>query len=300
MLCGGVLLVAAWGVYRLHLRSLRREFAAVLDERNRVAREMHDTLIQGCIGVSTLLEAAANAQTTSPALGSELLERARLEVRTAVDEARQAVWNLRRGASPGDRLIPAVLQLAHRIGLDAGIDVRVQTDGRPTALDESAERSLVLSIREALQNAIRHGAARHLLVHLTFDARHLRVDIVDDGRGFTLSEERNEADHHYGLVGMRERIERLGGEFHVTSVPGQGTTIGLRVPLDAAQPRRSVAPNFRRVTLARRSTSIAPQSNRSSGRATCALVLEANHVACSTSSGVRCAPGRDVAAESCG
>jgi signal transduction histidine kinase/ligand-binding sensor domain-containing protein len=237
VLCGGVLLAAGWGVYRLHLRSLRREFAAVLDERNRVAREMHDTLIQGCIGVSTLLEAAANAQATSPALGADLLERARLEVRTAVEDARQAVWNLRRGASPGVRLIPAVLQLAHRVGLDAGIDVRVKTDGRPTNLDDSAERSLVLSIREALQNAIRHGAARHLSVHLQFGERHLRVDIVDDGRGFDLSQERAEADHHYGLVGMRERIERLGGEFHLTSAPGQGTTIALRVPLDASADR---------------------------------------------------------------
>jgi signal transduction histidine kinase len=83
LLCAAALLAAGWGVYALHLRSIRRRFAAVVEERSRVAREMHDTLIQGCIGVSTLLEAAANAQATSPALSTALLERARLEVRTA-------------------------------------------------------------------------------------------------------------------------------------------------------------------------------------------------------------------------
>jgi signal transduction histidine kinase/ligand-binding sensor domain-containing protein len=237
VLCCAMLVAAGWGAYQLHLRSIRREFAAVLDERNRVAREMHDTLIQGSIGVSTLLEAASNAQATSPALSASLLERARLEIRNAVEEARQAVWNLRRGTSPRDPLIPAVSQLAHRIGLDAGIEIRVRTDGRPTPLSEAAEHGVVMSIREALQNAIRHGAARNLSVHLQFADGDLRVDIVDDGRGFILSQERAEADHHYGLVGMRERIERLGGDFHLTSAPGQGTQIRLRVPIEAAAER---------------------------------------------------------------
>jgi signal transduction histidine kinase/ligand-binding sensor domain-containing protein len=237
VLCGALLVAAGWGAYQVHVRSIRREFAAVLDERNRVAREMHDTLIQGSIGVSTLLEAASNAQTASPALSAALLDRARLEIRNAVEEARQAVWNLRRGTSPKDRLIPAVSQLAHRIGLDAGIEIRVQTDGRPTPLSESAEHGVVMSIREALQNAIRHGAARNLSVHLQFADRDLRVDIVDDGRGFVLAQELAEADHHYGLVGMRERIERLGGDFHLTSAPGQGTQVRLRVPLEAATER---------------------------------------------------------------
>jgi len=105
-----------WGAYWLHVRSLRRQFAAVLEERNRLAREMHDTLIQGCVGVSTLLEAASHAREISPNLGWELLDRARAEVRAAVEEARLPVWNLRRGSPNGDRLVPAVSQLAGRIG----------------------------------------------------------------------------------------------------------------------------------------------------------------------------------------
>jgi ligand-binding sensor domain-containing protein/signal transduction histidine kinase len=232
VLCASALIAAGWGVYRLHLRSLRRQFAAVLEERGLVAREMHDTLIQGCIGVSTLLEAAANAQPTAPTLSADLLERARVEVRTAVEDARQAVWNLRR-ASTGDRLVPEVSRLAHRIGLDAGIDIQVDTHGTPAPLGESVQRGVVLSIREALQNAVRHGEARHVSIHLQFGDGRLGVGIADDGRGFEPSRESGDGDRHYGLVGMRERIERMGGEFRLASAPGTGTRITLSVPLRA-------------------------------------------------------------------
>jgi signal transduction histidine kinase len=106
--CGLVAGALAWGSYRLHLRNLRQRFAAVIDERNRLAREMHDTLIQGCVGVSTLLEAAARARDVSENISGELLERARSEVRATVDEARLAVWNLRRGPVSGDDLVTAI------------------------------------------------------------------------------------------------------------------------------------------------------------------------------------------------
>ena len=163
-LCGVLAAAAAWGAYRLHVRNIRRQFAAVLEERNRLAREMHDTLIQGCVGVSTLLEAASHAQDVSPELGHDLLDRARAEVRAAVDEARLAVWNLRHGSSNGDRLVPAVSQLAHRIGLDAGIEMKVDVSGTPVAVGGEIERNLMLLIREALQNAIRHAAPRRLSI----------------------------------------------------------------------------------------------------------------------------------------
>ena len=181
-----VLLCAAagWGAYRLHVRNLRRQFAAVLDERNRLAREMHDTLIQGCVGVSTLLEAASHAQDVSPNLSQELLDRARIEVRAAVDEARLAVWDLRHGSRNGDRLVPAVRQLAQRIGLDAGLDIGVEIVGHPVPVGGDNEHNLLLLIREALQNAIRHGAPRRLSVVLRFDPGRLDVTIEDDGAGF--------------------------------------------------------------------------------------------------------------------
>lgn len=230
-LCGVVAATAGFGAYRLHVRNLRRQFAAVLDERNRLAREMHDTLIQGCVGVSTLLEAASHAKDVSPDLGHDLVERARAEVRAAVDEARLAVWDLRHGSSNGDRLVPAVSQLAHRIGLDAGIDIEVDVTGTPVAVGGETERNLILLIREALQNAIRHAAPRRLWISLRFDPGELHLAIQDNGAGFDSSIDQSERSQHYGLVGMRERVEHLGGEFNITSAQGEGTQVRLRIPV---------------------------------------------------------------------
>jgi signal transduction histidine kinase/ligand-binding sensor domain-containing protein len=230
-LCAAIVATAGWGAYRLHVRSIRRQFAAVLEERSRLAREMHDTLIQGCVGVSTLLEAAFHAQDVSPAMGHDLLHRARGEVRAAIDEARLAVWNLRRGSTNGNGLVPAISALAHRIGLEAGLDIGVQTVGSPVALDGDIERSLTMLIREALQNAIRHAAPRTLSVVLRFERRQLRVEIIDDGHGFDSSIEPSKDAHHYGLLGMRERVEQAGGDFHVTSAPGNGTQVRLSIPV---------------------------------------------------------------------
>jgi ligand-binding sensor domain-containing protein/signal transduction histidine kinase len=233
-LCVLTAAAGAWGAYQLHVRSIRRQFAAVLDERNRLAREMHDTLIQGCVGVSTLLEAASHAQEISPNLSGDLLDRARSEVRAAVDEARLAVWNLRRGSPNGDRLVPAVSQLAHRVSLESGIDIRVHVQGEPVALGSDTEGSLTMLIREALQNAIRHAAPTRLSVALGFERKRLRVEIEDNGLGFDAGVD-PETSHHYGLVGMRERVEQLDGEFQLMSSPGHGTRVHLSIPLRKTQ-----------------------------------------------------------------
>ena len=235
-LCATLATAAAWGGYRLHVRNIRRQFAAVLEERNRLAREMHDTLIQGCVGVSTLLEAASNAQDVSPRLSHDLLDRARSEVRNAVDEARLAVWNLRHGSPNGVSLAQAVSDLARRVGAEAGMGIKVEMAGPPLSLDAETESSLLMLIREALQNAIRHASPRNLSIALRFERRRFHVDIEDDGRGFDRSVDRSDEQHHYGLIGMQERAERLGGEFHITSSPGKGTQVRLSIPV-ARSPR---------------------------------------------------------------
>jgi signal transduction histidine kinase/ligand-binding sensor domain-containing protein len=243
-ICATIAIAAAWGGYRIHVRSIRRQFAAVLEERNRLAREMHDTLIQGCIGVSTLLEAASQAQDVSPRLSHDLLDRARTEVRSTVDEARLAVWNLRHSSGDGATLVSAVAQLARRLGAETGINVEVETSGAPLPIGAETERSLMMLIREALQNAIRHAAPKRLSVALRFEGRCLRVEIEDDGRGFDSSSGSGEGTHHYGLIGMQERVEKLGGRFHLTSSSGNGTRVRLEIPLSSVPRfRRSAAPS---------------------------------------------------------
>jgi ligand-binding sensor domain-containing protein/signal transduction histidine kinase len=227
-LCGFAALAVVWGWYRLHVRNLRQRFAAVLEERNRLAREMHDTLIQGCVGVSALLEAASSAREVSPSISDELLDRARNEVRATVDEARLAVWNLRQNADEG--LAPAISQLTRRLSLETGIPISFESNWSAPDLGAENERSLLMIVREALQNALRHADPDHVSVALTSDHRGLRVEIEDDGRGFDSSIINSSNGRHYGLVGMRERAEKLGGRLSLTSSPGKGTQVRLSVP----------------------------------------------------------------------
>src|SRR5262245_10234611 len=233
-LCALLGLGVAWLWYRLHVRNLRQRFAAVLEERNRLAREMHDTLIQGCAGVSALLEAASSARDVSPSISDELLDRARNEVRATVDEARLAVWNLRQGY--GEGLAPAISQLTRRLGLESGIPIRFESSGAALDLGAESERSLLMIVREALQNALRHAAPKQVSVALSSDRRGLQVEIDDDGCGFDTSIIHSSNGQHYGLIGMRERAEKMGGRLILTSSPGKGTQVRLRVPLTKSPP----------------------------------------------------------------
>jgi hypothetical protein len=113
-LCGLAAAAIAWAWYRVHLRNIRRRFGAVLSERTRLAREMHDTLIQGCVGVATLLEAASQAKDVSPKLNADLVDRARSEVRGTIDEARLAIWNLRHAPEQGQTLVRTLGRLTER------------------------------------------------------------------------------------------------------------------------------------------------------------------------------------------
>jgi len=228
-LCLVVLAAVAWVAYRVHVHNLRRRFEAVLEERSRLAREMHDTLIQGCVGVSALLEAASQAQTISPEISNQLVERARTEVRAAVDEARIAVWNLRHD-KPQNGLVATISQLVHRIGSETGVPVRFETSGVPLSLGDEGERSFVMLVREALTNAVRHAAPKNVSVRLRFDRRSLHAEIEDDGSGFDPSAEPEADDYHYGLIGMHERVAGLGGELSLSSSPGKGTQVRLIVP----------------------------------------------------------------------
>jgi len=125
----------------------------------------------------------------------------------------------------------AVSQLAQRIGGEAGIRIKVEITGSPLAFGAETEGSLLMLIREALQNAVRHAAPQNVSVSLRFDRRSLQVAIEDDGRGFDLAAEHSGDRHHYGLIGMQERAEKLGGEFRLSSSPGKGTQVRLSIPL---------------------------------------------------------------------
>jgi signal transduction histidine kinase/ligand-binding sensor domain-containing protein len=240
-LCGLAAAGAAWASYRVHLRNIRRRFAAVLSERNRLAREMHDTLIQGCVGVATLLEAASQAKDVSPKLNADLVDRARNEVRSTIDEARLAIWNLRRAPEQGQTLVQTVSRLTERAAAESGIPVRIEQAGTAVPLATDVERSLTLVAREAIQNAVRHARPTQVKVRVHFDEDGVELEVSDDGCGFDAKTRLTDDAHHYGLIGMRERIERHGGEFAVASEPGRGTSLRVSLSGRAAPPEHPPA-----------------------------------------------------------
>jgi ligand-binding sensor domain-containing protein/signal transduction histidine kinase len=230
-LCAAALAAAGLVAYRLRLRQIRVRFAAVLAERNRLAREMHDTLIQGCVGVAALLDAAVSLRQSSPEMTSELLERARIQVRESVDDARRAVWNLRHESSNGNGLISSLERLAQQLAITSGVSISCEADGTPVPLDARVEHDLVMIAKEAMLNAVHHGRPQRVLLSWSFEPNRLQVKVTDDGCGFEPAATIARGGDHYGLEGMSERAKQMGGIFTLNSAPGKGTEVSVTIPI---------------------------------------------------------------------
>jgi signal transduction histidine kinase len=203
---------------------------------------MHDTVIQGCAGLSTLLEAICSVQQEDAGRTKELLEHARVQARLTLDEARQAVWDLRHTQLSGD--VAATLHdFARHLSAEKGIPIEVQISGGPPIVQERILRTILLIAREAIRNAANHAAPRQIRLHVSFEAGEIRLEVVDNGRGFSTSTEFAERKGHYGIVGMRERVEQLGGEFRLQSTPGSGTSVVARLPVATTRLRPESVPS---------------------------------------------------------
>jgi signal transduction histidine kinase len=195
-----------------------------------LAREMHDTIIQGCVGVSTLLEAASGLGQSDACKMREFLDQARIQVRLTLDEARQAVWDLRHSELEGE-ISGMLREFVRSLSTETGVPITVETAGSPAPLEGGTLRSMFLVAREAVRNAVTHASAHQIGIRLRFDTDEIRLEVIDDGRGFTPPAAGIPVGGHYGIVGMRERIEQLGGRFVLRSSPGTGTAVIARLPL---------------------------------------------------------------------
>jgi len=241
-LCGVLLLGGALVAYRLRLRQVHAQFRAVLEERNRVAREMHDTVIQGCASVSALLEAVVAVEQADGGEGRQLLDCAREQVRATVDEARRAVWNLRQGRAgqlEGPlEFGPLLDHMAQQASSASRVPVNCETSGRPVALDPAVEHDILMVAREAVFNAMKHGQPREVRIRVHFADDRIQMRVLDDGCGFDPDKVLATTSGHFGLVGMRERTEHLGGRFEIRSSPGRGTELLVDVPVRSAAAER--------------------------------------------------------------
>ena len=205
---------------------------AVLEERTRLAREIHDTLAQQLTGIVLELEAADTLLNRgSERRARSSVERARELARGALQEARSSVWNLRPAPLSASGLVAAIGHEVEAWEERTGIPARFRARAVPAhpPLSPTAEVALLRIGQEALSNAARHGKPEHVDVELRAHARELILSIRDDGVGFDPSASAPREDC-FGLDGMAERARNAGGTLTVVSTPGHGTTVTTRLP----------------------------------------------------------------------
>jgi signal transduction histidine kinase/ligand-binding sensor domain-containing protein len=235
LLIGGLGAAAAALIQRRrHLRAqetLKGRYEATLAERARIAQDLHDTLLQGFAGVTLQLKAAELALPEQPDVAAETILRVQRLARESLREARERVWDLREAELGRDDLAAALEGLARERTAGTGIEVSVTNGGERRPLARSVEDAAFRIGREAVANAVRHAEPRRIEIHLEFGATTLRLEVRDDGRGFT-AEEAEEARRrgHFGLSGSQERARGVGGRCDVLARPGGGTIVALELP----------------------------------------------------------------------
>jgi two-component system NarL family sensor kinase len=209
---------------------------AVAEERNRLAREIHDTIAQGLVGIILRLEAL------SASLGEDhplerRVSRALDLARVNLDEARRSVQNLRAAPLAQHTFTEALRRLADEYRDDCGGDVVVSLPQAMPLIQQHVETALYRFAQEALNNCRKHSQAVTVWIEVTLDSC-LRVKIVDDGVGFDIETWRTTTQtRRFGLHGMRERVEQIGGEFTVDSRPSGGTSLMACIPMSVASDR---------------------------------------------------------------
>jgi signal transduction histidine kinase/ligand-binding sensor domain-containing protein len=224
-------LASVWAGHRFRLRQIRLRFAGVLQERARLAREIHDTLAQGFVGISSQLDAVALCLPDETTRARKYLDLARRMARHSLTEARRSVMDLRDSALEGQDL-PAALESGTRMWIaGSGVEVDVDISGDTVRAPEDFEQHLLRIAQEAVANVLKHAGATKIWIKLHLEPRKLYLRIKDNGRGFDQKDAFVSLGGHFGLIGMRERAERLGGELRLASQPGEGTEVEVRVPL---------------------------------------------------------------------
>jgi signal transduction histidine kinase len=215
-------------VIRQKLRS-----SAVLEERNRIARELHDTLEQELAGITMQLDLAVDCFRQAPSVAQHALETARDMSRHSMVEARRSVWDLRCQLLEDGDLVSALAQIVEPLvpREQAKPDFKIQ--GQPVRLPAPVEMNLLRIGQEAVANAVKHGRARHVSIELRFEQTSVCLSVSDDGEGFVAGQP--SPTGHFGLLDMRERAQSMGSHLIVESEPGHGTRIAVEVPFHPAE-----------------------------------------------------------------
>ena len=243
-LMSAVALVGVGGTWVLR-RQVNRQLALISDtlrteavgkERDRMARDLHDTLEQQLSGVALQLDGLSDAIKANPAAATKSLSIARRMLRFTRLEARRSVWDLRSKVLEKEGLVAALRVMAETGSSPAGPVIELRTSGAPRPLATAEEFHLLRIAQEALANAIKHSQARNIIISLDYLATAVRLSVCDDGRGFDSEAKEFSPGPHFGLLGMRERAAKVKAQLEVGSAPGAGCTITVTLPGEAAPP----------------------------------------------------------------
>jgi signal transduction histidine kinase len=237
-------IIVAWAitgavarVRKLTEAQLTLRFEERLSERTRIARELHDTLLQSFQAL--MLHFQAVDDLLPPGEAKEALDRSLDQAEQAIVEGCDAIQNLRSSTTVTDELTQAITALGEdlagtRDGERSSAKFRVSTEGIPRNLDPILHEDLYCIAREALRNAFRHAEASRIEVEITYGERLLRLRVGDDGKGIDPKELHAGREGHWGLSGMRERARQIGAQLDIRSEVGAGTEVELRIPRSIA------------------------------------------------------------------
>lgn len=208
---------------RIILGNARKQ--ATLEERNRIAREFHDTLEQQLAGATILLDAIDTAILEQPQRARDNLQIARAMLRHSLDDAQQAVANLRNNDLFEREFVPLIEDAVQARLAGTGIPADFHTEGTWPELDSMVKQHLLRMVQEAVTNAVKHAAPKRITVVLRATKDGIELEVTDDGCGFILQDRLHPRAGEFGLIGLQERAEKIGARLTIRSAPRQGTTV---------------------------------------------------------------------------
>lgn len=232
LLCAALILLLGWLVYRWRVHQVESRFCAVLGERTRIAREIHDTLAQGFVGISVQLELAAQMLSSSPQAVREQLNQTRKLVQESLAEARRSIWNLRSNDAETVDFASRFSTAIRARTAGKSLETNIQFTGAYRAMPADIESELLKIALEAVANVLQHADATRVEINVHYEVGQLRMQIEDNGVGLAFDVADATPAGHFGLIGMRERTHAIGGTFTMNSVPGAGTKISVELPLN--------------------------------------------------------------------
>jgi len=227
-LCVAVPLAMLWGLYRYRIHQIARQLDIRAEERTRIARELHDTLLQSFQGLMLGFQRVENKM--PPGEAKYLLEKTLERADQAIAEGRDSIHDLRSSTTVTNDLADAVKALGDEMASDNGASFYMVVEGAPQDLHPILRDEIYRLAREAVRNAFRHAKASRIEAEISYGEKLFRLRIRDDGRGIAPEIVDEGRAGHYGLPGMRERARAIGGQLHVWTGKGTGTEIELTIP----------------------------------------------------------------------